>query len=94
MADTYVTLVSQAVGNERDGFSFAANWDHKQFDTKAKAVANGFRWVDCDDFNVGVVRKGRLVEVWWMDKLIDETDDNLREMAAQVGLKGPEVVDV
>jgi hypothetical protein len=86
MAETYVTIIGSAVGNERDGFRVAYDWDRQHFATKAQAVSNGFRLRESDDFNVGVMNGGRLASLWWMDHKLDEDDATLAEISQECGL--------
>ena len=86
MGDLFITLIASAVGNERDGFRIAHYWDGATFATKAEAVRNGFREAGSDDFNVGIVRSGKLLSVWWMDEQIDEPAETLAEISREIGL--------
>jgi hypothetical protein len=88
MPETYVTIIGHAVGNDRDGFRIAHDWDGRTFTAKAEAVSNGFRAIGCDDFNVGVVKAGRLVSVWWMDRQINEPPGELEMIGREMGLDG------
>ena len=83
--DCYVTITGHAVGNDRDGFRVYYDWDRRTFTDKAAAIANGFEAVGCDDFNIGVVRKGRLVSIWWMDSQISEEDEALARIGRECG---------
>lgn len=86
MAETYVTIIGSAVGNDRDGFRVAYDWDRRQFATKAEAITNGFGQRGSDDFNIGVVQNGHLVSFWWMDHQIDESGEHLARIGQEVGL--------
>lgn len=86
MSDTYITLIGSVGGNERDGFRTYWGWNGHQYATKPEAVSNGFTEAGSDDFQVGVVRHGKLAEVWWMDHQIDEEPAVLAEVAREVGL--------
>lgn len=83
----YVTLCAQVVGNPETGFEVAHHWDGRYFADKAAAISNGFSIRDSDDFNVGVIEKGALASMWWMDHQIDETPESLREIAAECGIR-------
>lgn len=50
------------------------------------AVRAGLRTLGHDDFNIGVLRGGRLVELWWMDEQIEEPPEVLAEIARQIGV--------
>jgi hypothetical protein len=86
MPETFVTITSQVVGNDRSGFKVEHYWDGQSFPVKAQAITNGFRLAESDDFNVGVVKAGRLVSLWWMDKWIGETEVSLGEIGQECGL--------
>jgi hypothetical protein len=83
--DTYVTIVGHAVGNDRDGFRTEHTWDGQGFPDKGRAVTNGFNLIGCDDFNIGVVRNGWLVSLWWMDEQISEDESTLARIGVECG---------
>ena len=83
--DYYVTIIGRAAGNDRDGFDVYYDWDRRTFTDKAAAIANGFEAIGCDDFNIGVVRKGQLVSLWWMDDQISEGDEVLARIGRECG---------
>ncbi len=84
----WITITSHAVGNDRDGFRVAYDWDHRQFSHKADAVSNGFELTGSDDFNVGFVRNGRLESLWWMDKNLSEDKATLDGIGREIVLDG------
>lgn len=61
--------------------------DHGTFDRLSRAISAGFRAIQCDDFNVGVVRGGKLVARLWMREVVDEEPDELAGMAGWLGLE-------
>ncbi len=83
--DYYVTITGHAVGNDRDGFRVYYDWDRRTFADKASAIENGFEAIGCDDFNIGVVRRGQLVGIWWMDNQISEEDEALARIGRECG---------
>jgi hypothetical protein len=87
MPDTFVAIISQAEGNEHDGFRITHYSDCRQFPSKAEAVSRGFDLAASDDFNVGVVSNGRLASLWWMDDRIDMTAEDLAEVGRDLGLE-------
>ena len=87
MPDTFVTIISQAEGNDRDGFRITHYSDGRQFGSKPEAVSRGFELAASDDFNIGVVSSGRLASLWWMDDRIDMTDGDLAEVGRDLGLE-------
>jgi hypothetical protein len=88
VAETYVTIIGHAVGNDRDGFRVAHDWDRRTFASKAEAVTNGFETAGCDDFNIGVVTDGRLASLWWMDNQIQDQPGELEGIGREIGLEG------
>ncbi len=84
----WITVTGHAIGNDRDGFRVAYDWDHRQFSHKADAVANGFKLTGADDFNLGFVRDGRLESLWWMDKNLSEDKITLEQVGREIGLEG------
>jgi hypothetical protein len=87
MTETYIVVIAHAVGNPEAGYDIVHDWDGRQFPDKAQAAGHGFALADSDDFNIGVVRDGRLASLWWLDKELDETAAMLAEIGAEIGLK-------
>lgn len=85
MNDVYVVIIGRAEGNERTGFRTSHYWDGHTFDRKPLAVSHGFELAQSDDFNIGIVRGGQLVSIWWMDKQIDEDAATLAEISEECG---------
>ena len=88
MPETFITIIGRAVGNDRDGFRIAHDWDRRTFATKPEAVTNGFEATGSDDFNVGVVKDGRLMSVWWMDNQIQDQPGEIEAIGREIGLEG------
>lgn len=84
--DTYAVIVRRIEGSDRDGFRTASYWDGRLHPAKELAVSHGFRLGVCDDFNIGVVRKGELVSLWWMDRQVNEPPETLAEIGRECGL--------
>ena len=87
MTETYVTIISQAEGNDRDGFRISHYSDGRQFGSKAEAVSRGFELAASDDFNIGVVSSGRLASRWWRDDRLDLLPEDLAEVGRDIGLE-------
>lgn len=87
MAETFIVLIGHVVGNPDAGFDIVTCWDGRRFSAKPDAVSHGFRLAGSDDFQIGVVRDGRLVSVWWMDRQIDELPEDLAARSREIGLK-------
>jgi hypothetical protein len=86
MPETYAVIIGSVVGNDRDGFRVTHHWDGLRYPTKALAVKHGFKLGVSDDFNIGAVRDGKLVSLWWMDKQINEDAATLAEIGQECGL--------
>lgn len=78
MTEVYVVLTAQVEGNPDVGYDTYHYWDGQSFTDKARAVSH--------DFNIGVVRKGKLESVWWMDDQIDEEARVLAEITVECDL--------
>lgn len=87
MPDLYVILTAQVEGNPEMGYGIYHYWDGRSFTDKTLAVSHGFEIRESDDFNVGVVRKGALESVWWMDDRIDEEASVLAKITGECGLE-------
>lgn len=82
-----MTIISQAEGDDRDGFRITHYTDGHQFATKGEAVSRGFELAASDDFNIGQISAGRLASLWWMDDRLDLTDADLAEVGRDIGLE-------
>jgi hypothetical protein len=84
--DTYVLITSNVVGNEHrlDIAYYLAPGRYASLSAAKKA---GFRTLHrSDDFNMGVVRDGRLVAILWMNQIVDDEPDVVERIAEEVGL--------
>jgi hypothetical protein len=50
-----------------------------------RAVRRGLAAEGTDDFQIAVLRGGRLVAMLWMDEVVDDAPDTLAEVAEQIG---------
>ncbi len=82
----FVVLCGQIVGNMQDGFSVVYNWNYEFYSTRKAAIKAGMKERESDDFNIGVIRDGRLVSLDWMNETTDESPETLRELEEQIGL--------
>jgi hypothetical protein len=85
-ADQFIVLCGSIVGNMQDGFEVMYDWNHDLYDTRKAAIAAGLEERESDDFNIGVVRCGRLVSLDWMDEPHHEPPETLRRIEDQIGL--------
>ena len=87
--DEYVLITANIVGNPEIGYRTSHYWNHAgPFATQPEAQRVGFRTLDrSDDFNIGAVRKGRLVAILWMDQIVDDEPALMNEIATEIGLR-------
>jgi hypothetical protein len=78
----YIILCGQVVGS--GPFTVEYSFDGRKFDDRAAAIRHGFKTGRSDDFNVGVLREGKLVSLDWMDQTVDADPGLMSEIEAQV----------
>jgi hypothetical protein len=85
--DAYVLLVSRINGNPESGYTTDTYVPSGvRHESKAVAIREGFIHCGCDDFNVGVIRGGRLAAVLWMDEVVDDEPSEIADRAAALGV--------
>jgi hypothetical protein len=80
----YIVICQSVVGNDNDGFSIEYTWDGEKFNTSKAAIKHGFKLRESDDFNIGVLQHGRLVQFRWMDAEV--LDEDLTKIELRTGL--------
>lgn len=86
MADSFIVLTRQIVGTSLSDLRCETYWGG-EFHTKRQAAKRaGWKERGSDDFNIGVVRDGRLVSVDWMDEPLGESADELVGIEEEIGL--------
>jgi hypothetical protein len=80
----YIVILQSVVGN----FEIAYEWDFEAFKTLKQAIKHGFTLDRSDDFNIGIIRDGHLVQLNWMEKNIDEELEVLKEIEKHIDLAG------
>jgi hypothetical protein len=85
--DEYAVICARYVGNERDGFACEHTRPYHPTDQLSHAISQGFTYAESDDFNVGVIRKGRLVATLWMNDIVDDDPVLMASIAKEVGLE-------
>ena len=83
--DRYVAASGHIVGNAAKFETIYTN--HGTFDSLGDAISAGFGAIGCDDFNVGVVRAGRLIAQLWMNEIVTDDPDEMSEMAKWLDLE-------
>ncbi len=80
----YIALLGQVVGS--GPFTVEYDWDGQKFNDREQAIRNGFRRRASDDFNVGVLRDGKLVSLDWMQRTVDVDPATMAEISEGIGL--------
>lgn len=84
----YIAICAQVIGGRDRPFEIVHGWDGERFANWQDAVRHGFKIRGSDDFNLGIIERGRLVEFRWMDQPMHESDrDELPTIAKQLGLR-------
>lgn len=85
--DRYVCIAMWIVGNPEAGFHTERCYYAPSQGSIEQAWRKGLRELDrSDDFNVGVIRDGKLVAILWQDEVVDDEPALMAEIAEQVGL--------
>lgn len=84
--DEYVVIIARYIGNERDGFVCEHYRPYHPTDQLSDAISQGFTYAECDDFNVGAIRKGKLAATLWMNDIVDDDPALMAAIAKEVGL--------
>ena len=77
----YIVIFQQIVGSV---WQVAYSWDGEKFEDRKVAISHGLKTRGSDDFNIGVLKNGRLAQFCWMDEVLDFP---LAEIADQIGIK-------
>ena len=77
---SYSVICQSIVGSEEDGFHTRYDIDMDRFPTRKAAVKRGFTMDRSDDFNIGVWDGDKLVSLDWMEQIVDNDPDLLREI--------------
>ncbi len=83
----YIVLCGQVVGGGERPFEIVYGFDGERFKDRSDAIAHGLRERGSDDFNIGVVKRGRLVSLDWMNKPVDTEPEVLNPIAEQICLR-------
>ena len=86
MPTEYIVLCGQIVGGGDRPFETVYGVDGERFRDRESAIRHGLKVRGSDDFNIGVLRDGRLVSLDWMDKSVDTEPDVLGPIAEQLCL--------
>ncbi|HBT8327451.1 TPA: antitoxin [Klebsiella pneumoniae] len=86
MSKSFIVIIRRAWCNE-GGYGIEYSSDLIHYETRNEAISHGFRTVDSDDFNIGVIEEGSLASFDWMDKPVGESEDTLAQIAELIGLE-------
>lgn len=86
MAERYIIVLVQIVGNPDAGFNNVYYSDLVPHSTRQAAIHHGMRLYDHDDFLLGILRGIRLAGLAWQYEDRDDPDE-LAEAAAHLGLE-------
>lgn len=86
--EKFIVIVGRAWCNS-DGTGIDYNSDLIMHDTRGIAAYEGLSSVESDDFNIGVVRDGKLVSLDWMDEVVESDPAVLSQIAEQICLEQP-----
>jgi len=86
MTEKYIVVVGRAWCNS-EGAGIEYNSDLVMHETRKAAIDDGFDCTGSDDFNIGVVRDGKLVSLDWMNEVVDSEPALLNEIAEQICLE-------
>lgn len=85
-ADQFIVLLRSIIGSSLADLTTITDWDGEFYDTRRAAKKAGWKARGSDDFNIGVIRGGKLVSVDWMDEPIGETLEAIADIAIEIGL--------
>ena len=82
----YIVLCGQIVGGNGRPFETIYGFDGERFHYRSQAITHGLRERGSDDFNIGVIKNGKLVSLDWMNEVGDTDPAILAPIAKQIGL--------
>ena len=86
MTRTYQIIASSAWMNE-SGYGIHHTPIGSPKSTVAAAIRHGIHVLGHDDFNIGVLDNGRLIDVRWMDESVGNTPEELAAIASEIGVR-------
>ncbi len=81
----FIVIIASAWCNDT-GIGIHYSFDGERFNNRSDAIKHGCKTRGSDDFNIGQTYGDDLVWFGWMDERIDETEDDMREIAESAGL--------
>lgn len=80
----YIVLAASVVGS--GPFTTEYSFDGQKFNDRQSAISHGLTIGRSDDFNIGVLRDGKLISLDWMDRTVDADPAELEIIAKSAGL--------
>jgi hypothetical protein len=82
----YIVLCGQVIGGGDRAFSVEYDFDGTKFDDLQAAIKHGMKVRESDDFNIGVIKNGKLTRLDWMDKPVETDPKILKKITEQIDL--------
>lgn len=86
MMTQYIVLMGQIVGGGERPFETVYGFDGEKFKERAEAIRHGLRERGSDDFNIGVLERGKLVSLDWMEKPVETDPAELAAIRKKIAL--------
>lgn len=86
MGERFIVLTRQIVGTSLSDLRCETYWDGEFHPKRQAAKKAGWEARGSDDFNIGVVRDGRLVSIDWMEDPLNEPAETLADIEAEIDL--------
>lgn len=83
----HIVIIASAFCSPNGPIGVSYSWDGKCHAKLEDAITDGYHIRDSDDFNIGRVVSGKLIELTWMGKKLDEPKSQLRKIGAEIGLE-------
>lgn len=84
--EKYIVLCGQIVGGNGIPFDTVYGFDGQRFDNRSRAILHGLEIRGSDDFNIGVLVKGKLARLDWMNEPVESDPVEIRRVAEQIGI--------
>jgi len=82
----YIVLMGQVICSDGK-IDVVYGFDGERFKDRNAAIRHGLQERGSDDFNIGVLERGRLVSLDWMHDSIEALPDRLATIADQIGVR-------
>lgn len=86
MTEEFIVIVGRAWCNS-EGAGIDYSSDLVKHETRGIAVYEGTGQLGSDDFNIGVIRDGKLISLDWMNEVVESDPAIVSEIAEQICLE-------